>query len=162
MFSVVSTRPPGPFLESCFPAGGLQRLLVLGVLLTQEQYLALVLVELCEVPGVARFSSLSRSLSMQQDPRGNQPLLQAWCYHQIREGALCPIILMMYKSVPPQTREVLLMGSVAHAESESACGLVGWRGKALRRSHPRTCHASVHVVPVGVEGPSPGSPFGES
>ena len=61
MFNVVSTRPPGPFLDSCFPAGSPQCLLVLGVLLTQEQHLALLLVELCEVPGVAHFSSLSRS-----------------------------------------------------------------------------------------------------
>jgi len=162
MINVVSTRPPGPFLESCFPAGSLQCWLVLGVLHTQEQDLALLLVVLREVPGVAHFSSLSRSLSMQQDPRGNQPLLRVWCYHQIREGPLCPIILMMSKGVPPQTRDVLLMGAVSHAESESACGLVGWRGKALRRSHSGTCRASVQVVPVGAGGPCPGSPFGES
>ena len=63
MFSVLSAGPPGPFLDNCFPAGTPQHFLVLGVLLTQEQDLALLLVELCEVPGVTHFSSLSRSLS---------------------------------------------------------------------------------------------------
>ena len=83
MFSVVSTGPPGPFLDSCFPAGGLQRLQVLGVLLTQEQYLALVLVELCEVPGVARFSSLSRPLSRAAGHSGGSAILPRRCYHRL-------------------------------------------------------------------------------
>jgi len=69
---------------------------------------------------------------------------------------------MVSKGVPPLTCKVLLMGAVSHTESESGCGLMGWRGKALRRSHSGTCHTFVHVVPVGVEGPCPASRFGES